>query len=141
MAEEDVAALMREPYNMIASDGKVEIPGVEVPHPRAYGTYPRVLAKYVREEGVLSLPEAIRKMSALPAQAMGFHDRGVLKPGLWADIVIFNFDDVRDLATFEKPHQYPKGIPWVIVNGAVALENGQRTKGYPGKVLYGGAKE
>jgi len=141
MAKKDVATLMQKPYNMIASDGKVEIPGVQVPHPRAYGTFPRVLAKYVRESDVLSLPDAIRKMTSLPAQAMGFNERGILKPGMYADIVIFNAEKVQDTATFEKPHQYPQGIDWVIVNGKVAAQNGKWTEIYPGKVVYGSGKK
>lgn len=141
MAEEDVTAIMRKPYNMIASDGKVEIPGVEVPHPRAYGTFPRVLAKYVRELGALSLADAIRKMTSLPAQAMGFHERGLLDEGMYSDIVIFNLDEIQDTATFENPHQYPKGIHWVIVNGELVIDGGQWTGIFPGKVLYGLGKK
>ena len=141
MAEEDVTTLMRKSYNMIASDGKVEIPGVEVPHPRAYGTFPRVLAKYVRESGILSLAEAIRKMTSLPAQAMGFYDRGVLNEGMVADIVIFNLEKIQDTATFENPHQYPKGIHWVIVNGELVIDDGKWTGVFPGRVLYGLGKK
>lgn len=89
MAEEDVKDLMRVPYNMIGSDGKIEIPGVEVPHPRAYGAFPRVMSHYARDAGVLTLIDAIRKMTSLPAQAMGFRHRGVLKPGQAADVVVF----------------------------------------------------
>ena len=140
MAEEDVAELMRLPYNMIASDGKVEIPGKGVPHPRAYGTFPRVLAKYVRQSGVLSLLEAIRKMTSLPAQAMLFRGRGGLKPGMYADIVIFNLEELQDTATFENPHQYPKGIPYVLVNGKLVVDKGKWTGIFPGKVIYGSGK-
>ncbi len=141
MDEKDVETLMQEPYSMIGSDGKVEIPGVEVPHPRAYGTFPRVLGKYVRDSGILSLPDAIRKMTSLPAQAMRFNERGILKTGKRADIVIFSFDEIQDMATFDEPHQYPKGIHWVIVNGQVAAEQGEWTGALPGRVLYGlGAK-
>ncbi len=137
MADEDVAMLMKKPYNMIASDGKIEFPGVEVPHPRAYGTFPRVIAKYVRDEGMLSLAEAIRKMTSLPAQAMGFEKRGVLKKGNYADIVIFDFDKIKDSATFENPHQYPQGIQWVIVNGKVAAQDGAIVEKSGGRILYG----
>ncbi|MEE9464300.1 MAG: D-aminoacylase [Candidatus Neomarinimicrobiota bacterium] len=141
MDEKDVETLMQEPYSMIGSDGKVEIPGVEVPHPRAYGTFPRVLGKYVRDSGIRSLPDAIRKMTSLPAQAMRFNERGILKTGKRADIVIFSFDEIQDMATFDEPHQYPKGIHWVIVNGQVAAEQGEWTGALPGRVLYGlGAK-
>ena len=137
MAEEDVETLMQEPYNMIGSDGKIEIPGVEVPHPRAYGTFPRVLGKYVRADGVLSLPDAIRKMTSLPAQAMRFYERGVLKTGKCADIVIFSYEEIQDRATFEDPHQYPRGIHWIIVNGKLVVDKGEWTGIFPGKVLYG----
>jgi N-acyl-D-amino-acid deacylase len=137
MAEDDVAALMREPYNMIASDGKIEIPGIEVPHPRAYGTFPRVLARYVRGLGVLTLEDAIRKMSSLPAQAMGFEDRGLLCVGSYADVVVFDLDRIEDTATFEEPHQYPKGIEYVIVNGEVAARNGAIVTKDAGIIIYG----
>ena len=140
MAEEDVETIMRKSYNMIGSDGKVEIPGVEVPHPRAYGTFPRVLGKYVRTQGVLSLPDAIRKITSLPAQAMRFYERGVLKTGKYADIVIFDIEEIQDRATFEKPHQYPEGIHWIIVNGKPAVEKGEWTGIFPGKILYGSGK-
>lgn len=141
MAEEDVATLMQKSYNMIASDGKVEIPGVEVPHPRAYGTFPRVLAKYVRELGVLSLSDAIRKMTSLPAQAMGFYERGVLKAGMFADIVIFNLKEIHDTATFQNPHQYPKGIHWIIVNGKIAAHEGKIVAKDVGNILYGSGRK
>jgi N-acyl-D-amino-acid deacylase len=141
MDEDDVKSLMQRSYNMIASDGKIEIKGVEVPHPRAYGTFPRVLAKYVRDSGVISLPEAIRKMASLPAQAMGFYDRGVLKAGMYADICVFNLAEIQDLATFENPHQYPKGIRWVIVNGKIASQDGDIIEKNGGKILYGQGKK
>ncbi len=135
MDEEDVAALMQKPYNMHASDGKIEIPGVEVPHPRAYGTFPRVISKYVREMNVIRLEDAIRKMTSLPAQAMGFYDRSVLKTGCFADVVIFDFEKISDMATFQKPHQYPAGIYYVIVNGKVAVERGKIINKNAGMVL------
>jgi len=137
MAEEDVATLMQKPYNMIASDGKIEIPGVEVPHPRAYGTFPRVIARYVRDGAVLTLPDVIRKMTSLPAEAMNFEKRDLLKKGYFADIVIFDLDKIQDTATFENPHQYPEGIKWVIVNGRIAAEDGKVVAKNSGKILYG----
>ena len=140
MAEDDVEALMRLPYNMIASDGKVEVPGVEVPHPRAYGTFPRVLGTYVREHNVLSLPDAIRKMTSLPAQAMHLYGRGVLREGLSADVVIFDPDEIQDAATFADPHQYPRGINWVIVNGVVAVDGDGWTEALSGQVLRSGTQ-
>ena len=137
MAELDVAELMKKPYNMIGSDGKIEISGVEVPHPRAYGTFPRVIGKYVRDEAVLTLPGAIRKMTSLSAEAMGFEKRGLLKKGYFADIVIFDLAKIQDKATFENPHQYPKGIRWVIVNGKIAAEDGEVVERNGGRILYG----
>jgi len=141
MAEEDVAELMKKPYNMIGSDGKIEIPGIEVTHPRAYGTFPRVIARYVRDQAVLKLPDAIRKMTSLPAEAMNFEQRGLLKKGYFADIVIFDLDKIQDTATFENPHQYPNGIHWVIVNGKIAAEDGAIVGKNGGRILYGSGKK
>lgn len=141
MAEEDVTALMALPYTMIASDGGVAVPGRGSPHPRAYGTFPRVLATYVRERKVLSLPEAIAKMTSMPAQAMGFSDRGAIKKGFWADLVVFSPDEVQDCATFADPHQYPKGIRYVVVNGRIAARDGQIHIRDAGRVLYGKGRQ
>ena len=107
------------------------------PHPRAYGTFPRILRKYVREEHKLTLPDAIRKFSALPAQRMRFTDRGVLKKGMWADVVIFNPATIRDLATYEKPNQLSQGMDYVLVNGTPVIDHGKMTGALPGKVLRG----
>ena len=137
MDEPDVTALMRHPLTMIASDGYTQVLGDGAPHPRSYGTFPRVLARYSREQGVLSLPEAVRKMTSLPAQAMGFWDRGVLRPGMAADVVVFDADAILDTSTFEKPHQYPAGIAWVIVNGRVAARGGEIVDRTAGKILHG----
>lgn len=137
MAEEDVVALMRLPYTMIASDGGIAVPGTGSPHPRAYGTFPRVLGRYVREQGVLSLPEAVAKMTSLPAQAMGFADRGAIKKGYCADLVVFDAAQVQDCATFANPHQYPKGIRYVVVNGRIAAQDGEIRIRDAGRVLYG----
>jgi len=126
---------------MIASDavpGEPEF-GKDVPHPRAYGTFARVLGVYVREKGVITLEEAVRKMSSFPAQRMGLTDRGLLRPGMKADIVAFDPARVRDAATFEKPHQYAEGFFHVIVNGEIVLESGTMTLARPGRVLYGPA--
>src|SRR6266702_2178437 len=109
-------------------------------HPRSYGTFARVLAVYVREEGILTLEEAVRKMSSFPAARIGLADRGVLRPGMKADIAVFDPARVRDAATFEKPHQYAAGFAYVIVNGQVVYENGAMTAARPGRVLYGPAK-
>jgi N-acyl-D-amino-acid deacylase len=141
MAEEDVKKIMKVPYNMIASDGGISTPGEGVPHPRAYGTFPRVLARYVGEWDVLPLCEAVRKMTSLPAQAMGFYDIGVLRPGMVADITIVDLNTIKDTATFSEPHQYPEGIPYVLVNGEIVVEEGEWTGALPGKVLYGGGRK
>jgi N-acyl-D-amino-acid deacylase len=137
MDERDVETLMAMPYNMIASDGELGIPGKGSPHPRYYGTFPRVLAEYVRGRHVLTLPDAVRRMTSLPAQAMGFSDRGVLRPGMAADIVVFDADSIQDLATFAQPHQYPRGVRWVIVNGRVEAHDGEVTTARAGRLLYG----
>lgn len=135
MNEEDVKNLMKLPYVSIASDGGVQFPGAGFPHPRSYGTFPRVISKYVREERVLSLEDAIRKMTSLPAQVFRIKERGLIKEGFFADIVIFDFERIKDNATFQDPHQYPSGIEFVIVNGKVVMENGKHTKEYPGMII------
>ncbi|MFD2098903.1 N-acyl-D-amino-acid deacylase family protein [Flagellimonas iocasae] len=125
MAEEDVTRIMQHPQTMIGSDGRLVAPGMGHPHPRWYGTFPRVLGHYVREKKTLELSEAIRKMTLLPAQSLNITDRGILKEGMRADITIFNPETIIDKATFEKPHQYPEGIDFVIVNGILAVDNGE----------------
>ena len=121
---------------MIGSDGEIPIFGRASPYPRSYGMFARVLAVYVRERGTISLEDAVRKMTSLPAQRLGLFDRGLLRPGMKADIAIFDPAEVRDLATFEKPHQYAVGFSHVIVNGQVVFEAGAMTSARPGKVLY-----
>jgi N-acyl-D-amino-acid deacylase len=111
--------------------------GQEHPHPRAYGTFPRILRKYVREDGALTLPDAIRKFSALPAARLRLADRGVIKEGMWADIVVFNPDTITDRATFEKPNQLSDGMQYVLVNGVTVIERGAMTNALPGKVIRG----
>jgi N-acyl-D-amino-acid deacylase len=138
--EDDLERILRHPATMIASDGEIPEFGVGHPHPRSYGTYTRVLGRYVRERGALSLEEAVRKMSSYPAQRLGLLDRGVLRPGMKADIVVFDAAAVRDVATFEQPHQYSEGFSLVIVNGMPVLENGAMTAARPGRVLYGPAR-
>jgi dihydroorotase/N-acyl-D-amino-acid deacylase len=137
MSERDLVRILRHPATMVASDGEVPTFGRANPHPRSYGTFARVLGVYVRERKVLSLEEAIRKMSSFPAARLGLVDRGVLRPGMKADIAVFDPATVRDLATFEKPHQYAEGFSHVIVNGEVIFENGEMTAARPGRVLYG----
>jgi len=136
MDEEDVKTVISNPISTIISDSWVIAPdGGGKPHPRGYGSFPRVLSKYVREEKTLTLEEAIKKMTSLPANKIGLKDRGILKEGYWADIAIFNKDEIKDKATFEDPHQYPEGIYYVIVNGQVVVDNGKITGLKPGKVL------
>jgi len=138
MSEDDVKAVMRVPWVSIGSDGSalnLKYPGK--PHPRSFGTNPRVLGKYTRDEKVLTLEDAVRKMTSMPAQVLGLKDRGQLREGYWGDIVIFDPDRVADTATYENPKQYPKGIDYVLVNGAVVIDNGQHTGARPGKVVYG----
>ena len=138
--EQDLERILRHPATMIASDGEVPIFGQRHPHPRSYGTFARVLAVYVRERGVLTLEEAVRKMSSYPAQRLSLHDRGVLRPGMRADIAVFDPARVRDAATFERPHQYAEGVSYVLVNGVLVLDNGRVTDARPGRVLYGPAR-
>jgi N-acyl-D-amino-acid deacylase len=135
MSEADLERVMRHPATMIASDGWVQILGRGVPHPRSYGTFARVLGVYVRERSVITLEEAIRKMTSFPAQRLRVGDRGVLKPGMKADITVFDPARVRDMATFEKPHQYAEGISSVIVNGQVVFDGKAMTAARPGRVL------
>jgi N-acyl-D-amino-acid deacylase len=139
MSEDDVKLAMRQPWVAIGSDGSaLAIEGplrAGVPHPRNFGTFPRVLGKYVREEQVITLEEAVRKMTSLPASALNLPDRGSIAPGKWADLVIFDPATVADKATFEQPFQYPVGIDTVIVNGQVVLDEGTHTNAKPGKVL------
>ena len=135
MSEQDLERVMRHPATMIASDGWVQIFGRGVPHPRSYGTFPRVLGLYVRERNVITLEDAIRKMTSFPAQRMRMNDRGVLKSGMKADISVFDPGRVRDTATFEKPHQYAEGFSSVIVNGQVVFDGKTMTSARPGRVL------
>ncbi|MEQ9400330.1 MAG: D-aminoacylase [Longimicrobiales bacterium] len=135
MDEGDVEAIMAHPWTMVASDGRLTQPGQGHPHPRWYGTFPRVLGRYVRERGVLTLPDAVRKMTSLPARRMGLEERGELREGWFADIVVFDPATVADRATFEDPHQYPTGIPWVVVNGVVTVDDGVYHDLRPGRVL------
>jgi N-acyl-D-amino-acid deacylase len=137
--EKDLERIIVSPLTMIASDGEVPIFGQASPHPRSYGTFARVLAVYVRERQLLSLEEGVRKMTSLPAWRLGLPDRGILRPGMKADITIFDPARVRDTATYDKPHQYAEGFSRVIVNGEVIFENGAMTAARPGRILYGPA--
>ncbi len=137
MGEEDVKRIMQYPFNMFASDASIRILNAGMPHPRGYGTNARVLAKYVREEKIISLEEAIRRMTSLPAQKFQLNNRGLLKEGYAADIVIFDEKEVKDVSTFEKPHAYSKGFHYVIVNGVLTVENEKHLGVRAGQALYG----
>jgi len=141
MSEPDIALALKQPWVAIDNDSQGTAPdgllGKEHPHPRAYGTFPRILRKYVRDEKLLTLPDAIRKFSALPAQRLRLTDRGVLKQGLWADIVVFDPEKIHDVATFENPNQLAEGMEYVLVNGVPVIEGGKMTDTLPGKVLRG----
>jgi N-acyl-D-amino-acid deacylase len=138
MDESDVKRIMQEPFTMIASDSGVRQVDESVPHPRGYGNNARVLGRYVRELKLITLEDAIRKMTSLPAQTFGFRDRGLIREGFAADFVIFDENTIMDQATFDKPHQFPAGISYVIVNGETVLANGQMTEARPGVALRGG---
>jgi len=137
IAEEDVVRIMRSPFAMVGSDGEIPVFGQQAPHPRSYGTFARVLGVYVREQHVISLEEAVRKMSGFPAQRMKLWDRGLLLPGMKADVIVFDPATVGDRATFEQPHQYSVGVNEVIVNGKLVLHAGKVTAERPGRVLLG----
>jgi N-acyl-D-amino-acid deacylase len=141
MSEADVALALTQPWVSVDNDSQGTAPdgllGQEHPHPRAYGTFPRILRKYVREEKKLTQEEAIRKFTALPAQRMRLTDRGVLKAGMWADIVVFDPQTITDRATFENPNQLSEGMQFVLINGIPVIDNGKATGALPGKVLRG----
>ena len=137
MSEDDVKRIMQEPFTMIASDSGVRQNDESVPHPRGYGNNVRVLGHYVRELKLLSLEDAVRKMTSLPAQTFGFRDRGLIREGFAADIVIFDENTIIDRATYDQPHQFPVGISFVIVNGEVVLKDNALTAARPGTALRG----
>jgi dihydroorotase/N-acyl-D-amino-acid deacylase len=141
MSEPDVALALQQPWVSVDNDASGTSPegllGEEHPHPRAYGAFPHILRQYVREEKKLTLEDAIRKFSALPAQRMRLTDRGVLKQGMWADVVVFDPQTVRDLATYDDPNRLSEGMQYVLVNGVPVIENGKMTGALPGKVLRG----
>src|ERR1043165_1989917 len=141
MSEPDVALALQQPWVSVDNDSQGTAPdgllGQEHPHPRAYGTFPRILRKYVREEHKLKLEDAIRKFSALPAERMRLSDRGVLKAGMWADVVVFDPATITDRATFENPNQLSDGMQFVLVNGVPVIDSGKPTNALPGKVIRG----
>jgi N-acyl-D-aspartate/D-glutamate deacylase len=138
MSEDDVRRVMRRSWVAVASDGSainLDAPGV--PHPRNYATNARVLGHYVREEKVLSLEDAVRKMTSLPAQILGLRDRGQIREGFAADLVVFDPSRVRDTNSFEKPKSYPEGIPYVLVSGVLVIDGGRHTGARPGRPILG----
>ena len=136
MDEDDVRTVITHPVSTIITDAWATTPdGGGKPHPRAYGTFPRVFKKYVREEKILTIEEAIRKMTSLPASKIGLRNRGLIRENCWADLLLFNADTIADKATFSDPHQYPEGIKAIIVNGQIVVEDGKLTENKPGRVL------
>jgi dihydroorotase/N-acyl-D-amino-acid deacylase len=141
MDEPDVALALQQPWVSIDNDASATSPegilGKDHPHPRAYGTFPRILARYVRDEHKLTLPDAIRKFTSLPAQRLHLNDRGAIKQGLWADLVVFDPDKIKDAATYAEPNAYSVGMQYVLVNGVPVIADGKMTDSKPGKVLRG----
>jgi N-acyl-D-amino-acid deacylase len=144
-SEPDMQLVLKQPWTSIGSDGSAVNPdgptGRSHPHPRYYGTFPRVLGRYVRELKVLTLPEAVKKMTSMNADKISIKDRGRLREGLWADVTIFDPNTVIDRATFENPRQYPVGVTYVIVNGVLTIDNGRHTGALAGRVIYGPGKK
>ena len=134
---EDVDRIMRHPATAIGSDGPVGVFGEGAPHPRQYGTFARILGHYVRERGVITLEEAVKKMSSQSARRLGIHDRGLITEGYFADVAVFDAEEIIDRASFEQPHQYATGMKFVLVNGEVVVENGAHTGRRPGRILHG----
>jgi len=137
MSDDDVKRIMQYPFNMFASDASIREFGTGMPHPRGYGTNARVLAEYVRDQHVISLEEAIRRMTSLPAQKFQLRDRGLLRKGYAADILVFDENKVQDLSTYDHPHAYSTGFKYVLVNGVLTVENDQHTGARAGQALYG----
>lgn len=139
MSEEDVRVVLKHPLSKVGTDAVASAPYGPLargkPHPRSYGTFPRILGKYVREENVLTLQDAVRKMTSMPAQKLRLFDRGLIREGFWADLVIFDPREVTDKATYKDPHQYCRGIEYVIVNGETVIEKAEHTGNLPGEVL------
>src|SRR5215510_8463704 len=137
--EGDVKRIMAHPMTMIASDGRLTKIGDGVPHPRNYGTFPRVLGHYVRDEKVLTLEQGVQKMTGMPAARLSLKDQGCLRVGCMANVTVFSAEKIKDVGTFEDPHHYPEGIPFVVVNGVVVVDSGQFTASRPGRVLKHGS--
>jgi N-acyl-D-aspartate/D-glutamate deacylase len=145
MSEGDIVTALAQPWVSIGSDAgaairRGEADALGLPHPRSYGTHPRVLKRFVKELGALTLPDAIRRMTSWPATRMRITDRGMIREGLWADVVVFDFETIDDRATYEEPVRYPTGIEYVLVNGVVTIDRGEHTGARAGRVLYGPGK-
>ena len=140
MSEPDIKTALQFPWTSIGSDaGSSSVAGgpADLAHPRAYGNFPRLIAKYVREEHVLTLEDAVRKMTGWPADRMRLAGRGLIREGQWADVTIFDYDKVQDLSTYENPNVYPVGIEYVLVNGTVVVDQQKHTGKKPGVALFG----
>ena len=139
MEEKSTEKILAHPRVMISSDYGSHAPyppmNKDIAHPRSYGTFPRAIAKYARERNICSLEEMIKKMTSMPADKLGLKDRGRIEEGKAADIVLFDYDKIQDKATYTEPHQYPVGIPYVIVNGEVVIKEGEHTGAFPGRVI------
>ncbi|HHY17057.1 MAG TPA: amidohydrolase family protein, partial [Firmicutes bacterium] len=136
MDEADVTTVISHPLTSVVTDAWLtQVEAQERPHPRSYGSMPRLIRQYVIEDKVLSLEDAIRKMTSLPASVVGLPDRGLVREGFAADLVVFDPDTIRDVATFQVPNKYPEGIDYVIVNGAVTVDHGKHTGALNGRVL------
>jgi len=140
MDEQDVVRIMKDPRAMFETDGDPIGYGRGFPHPRSYGAFPRVLARYVREQKVLTLEDAIRRMTSLSMQQIGQKERGVIREGMFADVVVFDFDKIEDLATYQDPHRFSFGLVHILVNGQLVLRDGSLTGSKPGRVLKGPAR-
>jgi N-acyl-D-amino-acid deacylase len=135
MNEEEVRLFMREPYVATASDGSAQVPAATVPHPRSYGCFPRKIGHYAIAEKLIPLGQALRSASGLPADILKLPQRGYLKPGYYADVVVFNPKTFRDKATYDQPHQYATGVQYLLVNGRLAIDQGRFTGTLAGRVL------
>jgi N-acyl-D-aspartate/D-glutamate deacylase len=142
MSEDDIQTALKAPWMAIGSDSGAaerlgEMDAIGLPHPRAYGNFPRLIAEYVRKRKVITLEDAVRKLTSLPATRMRMFDRGALREGLWADLTVFDFDRIQDNATYENPVAVPTGVDYVLVNGEIVVDEGKHTGAKPGKVLRG----
>jgi N-acyl-D-aspartate/D-glutamate deacylase len=135
MSEEDVRIYMRQPFVATASDGSSQVPGDTVPHPRSYGTFPRKIGRYSIEDGIIPVEQAIRSASGLPADVLQVPERGYLKNGYFADVVVFDPKTYRDTATFDKPHQYATGVKYLFVNGKLVIDDSKFLDVLPGRPL------